>query len=98
LDLAKETLEHALEQAALATGHSYRRRGAVLTDLAAIGAKRGDPEQVLTYGREALQLAQASSSGYVARRLKALCSDFGPLSRDHRVAELGTEIATLNTP
>ncbi|MCX5611175.1 helix-turn-helix transcriptional regulator [Streptomyces sp. NBC_00047] len=98
LDLAEETLKRALEQTALASGHSYRRRGTVLTDLAAIGAKRHDPEQLLTYGQEALGLAQASASGYVARRLQALCDEFGPLSRDHRVAELGAEIATLSTP
>ncbi|GGZ17086.1 hypothetical protein GCM10010387_07160 [Streptomyces inusitatus] len=98
LDLAEETLKGALKQSALASGHSYRRRGAVLTDLAAVGAKRHDPEQVTAYGREALELAQASSSGYVARRLRSLCDEFGPLSHDHRVAELGAEIAALRTP
>ncbi|GAA0482772.1 helix-turn-helix transcriptional regulator [Streptomyces sp. NPDC046215] len=97
LDLAEETLKKALAQTALASGQSYRRRGAVLTDLAAVGAKRRDPEQVVAYGREAVQLAQASSSGYVARRLRALCDEFGPLSRDRWVAELGAEIATLST-
>ncbi|MEU5190409.1 helix-turn-helix domain-containing protein [Streptomyces klenkii] len=98
LDLAEEALRRALEQTALVSGQSYRRRGAVLTDLAAIGAKRRDPEHVVAYGREALLLAQASSSGYVARRLQTLCDEFGPLSRDHRVAELGAEIAALSTP
>lgn len=98
LDLAEETLKRALKQTALAAGHSYRRRGAVLTDLAAIGAKRRDPEQLVAYGREALGLAQASASGYVARRLQALCEKFGPLSNDHRVAELGADIAMLSTP
>ncbi|MEU2516343.1 helix-turn-helix transcriptional regulator [Streptomyces syringium] len=98
LDLAEESLKQALAQTALASGQSYRRRGAVLADLAAVGAKRRDPEQVVAYGREAIQLAHASSSGYVARRLQALCDDFGPLSRDRRVAELGAEIATLSTP
>ncbi|MCI3932647.1 helix-turn-helix domain-containing protein [Streptomyces sp. AN091965] len=97
LDLAEAALKQALEQTALASGHSYRRRGAVLTDLAAIGAQRSDPEQLVAYGREALGLARASDSGYVARRLQALCTKFGPLSRDHRVAELGSEIATLST-
>lgn len=33
-----------------------------------------------------------------ARRLHDLCDEFGPLSRDHRVAELGAEIAALRTP
>ncbi|MEH0420398.1 helix-turn-helix transcriptional regulator [Streptomyces sp. B21-083] len=98
LDLAENALKDALKQTALASGQSYRRRGAVLTDLAAIGAKRRDVEQVVAYGREAIGLARASASGYVARRLQALCDEFGPLSRDHRVAELGAEIATLSTP
>ncbi|MEV6316792.1 helix-turn-helix transcriptional regulator [Streptomyces sp. NPDC051776] len=97
LDLAEKTLTSALEHRALAEGQSYRRRGAVLTDLAAIGAKRRDPEQVVTFGREALQLARESSSGYVARRLRNLRADFGPLVRDSRVAELGAEIGALST-
>lgn len=97
LDLAEESLTGAL-RTALASGHSYRRRGAVLTDLAAIGAKRQDAEQVVAYAQEAVELARASASGYVARRLRSLCDEFGPLSRDHRVAELGAEIATLSTP
>ncbi|MFD8107522.1 hypothetical protein [Streptomyces microflavus] len=98
LDLAEEALERALAQTALATGQSYRRRGAVLTDMAAIGAKRRDADQVVAYGKGAISLARASGSGYVARRLQGLCDEFGPLRRDHRVAELGAEIATLNAP
>ncbi|MFJ8696500.1 helix-turn-helix transcriptional regulator [Streptomyces roseolilacinus] len=98
LDLAEITLREALQQAALAPGQSFRRRGAVLTDLAAIGVKRRDPEQAVAYGKEAVELARASSSGYVVRRLRDLCDEFGPLSRDHRMAELGAEVAALNTP
>ncbi|MFG3404307.1 hypothetical protein [Streptomyces sp. NPDC048142] len=70
----------------------------MLTDLAAIGARRRDPEQVVAYGKEAVALARASGSGYVVRRLRNLYGEFGPLSRDHRVAELGAEIAALGTP
>ncbi|MEU7228787.1 helix-turn-helix domain-containing protein [Streptomyces chrestomyceticus] len=98
LGLAEEALQRALEQEALASGQSYRRRGAALTGLAAIGAKRRDPEQVVLYGREAVGLARASSSGYVARRLRSLSDEFGPLSRDHRVADLEAEIASLSAP
>ncbi|MFD3957961.1 MULTISPECIES: helix-turn-helix transcriptional regulator [Streptomyces] len=98
LDLAETALEQALTQTALAPGQSYRRRGAVLTDMAAIGAKRRDPEQIVACGKEAVSLARASDSGYLARRLRGLCDEFGPLSRDHRVAELGAEIAALSTP
>ncbi|WP_329157363.1 helix-turn-helix domain-containing protein [Streptomyces anulatus] len=97
LDLAEDALTRALKQEALAHGQSYRRRGAVLTNLAAIGAKRRDLEQVVVYGKEAVALARASGSGYVARRLQGLCDEFGPLSGDHRVGELGAEIAMLST-
>ncbi|KOU00286.1 DNA-binding protein [Streptomyces sp. NRRL F-5755] len=98
LDRAEEALQGALGQTALASGQSYRRRGAALTGLAVIAAKRRNAEQAVAYGREALDLARASSSGYVARRLRALCDAFGPLHRDHRVTELGAEIARLSTP
>lgn len=98
LDLAEGTLREALQRTPLASGQSMRRRGAVLTDLAAIGVQRRDPEQAVTYGREAVELARASSSGYIVRRLRDLCDEFGPLSRDQRVAELGAEIAALTTP
>lgn len=98
LDLAEETLKGALGQPALASGQSFRRRGSVLTDLAVIGAKRRDVEQLVAYGSKAVGLARASASGYVARNLQALRDEFGPLRRDHRVAELGAEIATLSAP
>lgn len=96
LDLAEETLRKALGQEALAPGQSYRRRGAVLTGLATVGAKRRDPEQIVTYGQEAVQLARASSSGYVAHKLQALNDQFGSLQRDRRVTEFGAEIAALS--
>lgn len=93
-DLAEAALTSALPS----QGRSPRRRGAVLADLAAVGAQRGDPDQVLTYGREAVQLARESSSGHLARRLRGLHDAFGPLARDGRVAELGAEITALSTP
>ncbi|QOV38480.1 transcriptional regulator [Streptomyces ferrugineus] len=95
LDLAESTLQSALNSEALSKGMSFRRRGAVLTDLAAIGAKRRDVEQAVTYAREALRLAQQSGSGYVARRLQALQVELGLLGRDRRVTELGAEIGVL---
>lgn len=96
LDLAEQVLQDALRQGALAEGQSYRRRGAVLANLSAIGIKRKDPEQVVVYARKAIHLARESSSGYVARRLQALRMDFGPLARDVRVAEVDAEITALS--
>ncbi|WP_019063105.1 hypothetical protein [Streptomyces prunicolor] len=60
-------------------------------------ARRQDPDQVIVYGREAVQLARATSSGYVARKLQRLRIDLGPLARDARVVELGAEIDALRT-
>ncbi|WP_326688328.1 MULTISPECIES: helix-turn-helix domain-containing protein [unclassified Streptomyces] len=97
LDLAESALMNALRQSALANGHSYRRRGAVLTDLAAIGAKRHDPDQVVSFGREAVRLAKESGSGYVTRRLRGLREEFSPLASRGAMAELGAEIAALGT-
>ncbi|MFE5327939.1 helix-turn-helix transcriptional regulator [Embleya sp. NPDC056575] len=97
LDLAERVLVGALDQGALAPGQSFRRRAAVLTDLAVIGAKRKDPDQVVTYGREAVQLARESSSGYVARRLQGLLIEFGQPAHDDRFADLRAEIIALNT-
>ncbi|MEZ0159756.1 transcriptional regulator [Streptomyces griseorubens] len=97
LDLAEKALSSALSQDILASGQSFRRRGAVLTDLAAVGARRQDPDQVIAYGGEALRLARTTSSGYVARKLLGLRTDLGPLTRDARVAELGAEIDALCT-
>ncbi|MEY6568313.1 helix-turn-helix domain-containing protein [Streptomyces sp. PGLac3x] len=94
-DLAEETLTRALTQTALAAGHSYRRRGAVLTDLAVIGVRRGEVEQVVAYGGEAVGLARATDSGYVVRRLQALRGELGSLGKDRQVVELGAEIAVL---
>jgi tetratricopeptide (TPR) repeat protein len=95
LGLAESALKDALKLAPLAPGQSFRRRGAVLVDLAAVGARRRDSEQVMAYGLEALRLARASGSGYVTRRLQALTAELGSFGRDRRIAELKTEIGTL---
>ncbi|WP_283135524.1 helix-turn-helix domain-containing protein [Rhizohabitans arisaemae] len=95
LDPAETALKRALVSDALTKGQSIRRRGAALADLAVIGMKRRDVEQLLTYGGEALRLAQQSGSGYIARKLQALRADFGSWGRDRRVAELDAEIGVL---
>jgi transcriptional regulator with XRE-family HTH domain len=97
LDLAEAALKSALGSTALRRGVLSRRRGVVLADLAMVGAKRGDAEQVLHYGREALRVARTSGSGYVARRLQTLRSDLELMGQDRHVAELNAEIAVLCT-
>ncbi|MEU9332311.1 helix-turn-helix transcriptional regulator [Streptomyces sp. NPDC048290] len=95
LDLAETTLTAALTQDALARGSSFRRRAAVLADLATIGAKRREVDQVMTFGRQALELAQRSRSGYIVRRLQVLQRELEQVAHDARVAELSAEIAAL---
>jgi hypothetical protein len=97
LDLAETALKTTLDSGALAEGLSFRRRAVVLADLAAIGAKRRDAEQVMSYGSEALRLAKQSGSGYVARRLQTLRAELGSLGRNRRVADLDAEIGVLCT-
>jgi transcriptional regulator with XRE-family HTH domain/uncharacterized protein YggL (DUF469 family) len=97
LDKAEAALSMALEQGALAEGQSFRRRGVVFADLAAIGAKRRAVDQIVAHAGEALRLARQSSSGYVARRLRGLQAEIAPLVDDRRVAELGAEISALTT-
>ncbi|MEU5127734.1 helix-turn-helix domain-containing protein [Streptomyces mobaraensis] len=97
LDLAEACLQEALKQEALAPGLSFRRRGAVLVDLARVGAKRRDVDQVIAYGDEALHLARSSVSGYILHRLSALRSEISTLGRDDRIATLSTEIEALAT-
>ncbi|MFE2041102.1 helix-turn-helix domain-containing protein [Streptomyces sp. NPDC059477] len=96
LDKAEAALNNALERGALAEQQSFRRRAVVLADLAAIGARRQDSDQTLTYATEALRLARQSSSGYVARRLQGLRAEIGSLVGDRRIAELDAEIAALS--
>lgn len=95
LDLAESSPQEALRQEEFAPGLSLRRRGAVLTDLASIGAKRRDVEQLVSYAHQAVDLARASSSGYIVRRLSALRAEFADLGSDRRVAELDTELRSL---
>ncbi|MGW1977012.1 helix-turn-helix transcriptional regulator [Streptomyces sp. NPDC001889] len=97
LDLAEQTLTRALNTGALVEGHSFRRRGAVLTDLAVIGAKRRDVDQVIAFGREAVRLARETSSGYIVRRLHGLRAEIRTLARDRRIAELKAEIGVLSS-
>ncbi|MEV3856097.1 helix-turn-helix transcriptional regulator [Streptomyces sp. NPDC050095] len=95
LDLAEQSLEDALRQTGLIKGTSYRRRGAVLVDLTTVGLKRHDLDQALAYGREAVDLARRSGSGYVARKLATLRTELRPVLTDARAAELDADITAL---
>jgi hypothetical protein len=90
-DLAAEALTDALR-----TTTSLRRRGSILTDLAALGVQVRDLDQVLEYGGQAADLAeQTRSSGYIGRKLQGLRQELAPLLSDPRAAQLSDRIAQL---
>lgn len=89
-DLAESALTEALGHAT-----SIRRRAGVLTDLAVVGAQRGDLDQVVTHADAVLTHAQESGSGMIARKLLDLRPHLGPLRADPRVRELDARITTL---
>lgn len=74
---------------------SGRRRGAVLADLVSVGAQLRDPERVVHYGTEAIRVASATHSGYVAERLAAVQSQLRPILSVPPVAELDKQIRAL---
>jgi len=90
LDLAERALADALEGSL-----SPRRRGSVLTDLAVIGARRKDVDQLVFHGTNAVELAHGTGSGYIARRLQSLKDHLGPFRSDRRVHELAGHIEAL---
>ncbi|OZM69969.1 transcriptional regulator [Amycolatopsis antarctica] len=93
-DLAEPALNEAL-----ARSLSVRRRGSVLTDLATVGARRGDAEQVVLYGGAAVDAARhTGSAGYVGRKLATLKPQLKPLLADKHVRNLDRQIATFTDP
>ncbi|WP_344904577.1 transcriptional regulator [Actinomadura meridiana] len=90
-DLASEALTEALN-----TATSPRRRGSILTDLAALGVQTRDLDRVLDCGGQAVELAERTrSSGYIGRKLQGLRTQLTPLSSDNRAAQLSDRIAQL---
>lgn len=91
--LGRPDLAEAALAEALTADISPRRRGSVLVDLAVAGVQRGDVEQVLTYADEVIDLAEATGSGVIARRLRDLRAHLAPLLADGRVRRLDARIA-----
>jgi transcriptional regulator with XRE-family HTH domain len=88
---AHAPLTQALQQAV-----SLRRRGSLLTDLAAAGLHRRDIGQVLQYGHQAIAIAmQTRSSGYVGRKLLTLDQHLQPFRTSQQIAQLSEQIHTL---
>lgn len=94
-DLAEPVLLNALGKEI-----SIRRRGGVLTDLAVVGAQRGDAGQMLMYGAAALDtVRQTGSRGYVGRKVADLRRNLQPFLSDRQVCYLDEQIKeTVTAP
>ncbi|WP_225978454.1 hypothetical protein [Gandjariella thermophila] len=93
LDLAETALNQALNQPL-----SARRRGSVLIDLAALGVRRQDVDQLVSYTNAALVTARQTGSGVLQRKLTVLADRFGPVLRDRRARQVRDEISSLAHP
>jgi transcriptional regulator with XRE-family HTH domain len=89
-DLAETALTTAL------TGPlTTRRRAGVLTDLAAIGAQRRDPDQVVVFADAAVDTAQQTGSGVIKSKLRTLRPHLAPLLGNPQVRRLDDTILAL---
>ena len=96
LALGKPELAETALSEALAQGVSLRRRGSILSDLAMLGMQRRDTEQVVHYGRQAVELAeQTGSRGYIGRKLQSLQAQLTPMLGNPRLSSLNDQIASL---
>ncbi|MEV7119904.1 helix-turn-helix transcriptional regulator [Kitasatospora griseola] len=90
-DLAEQSLSTALGQSS-----SLRRRGALLAELAALGAQRGDVDQVVHYSGAAIALAGRTGSGWIRKKLEGLQGRLAPLMADGRISDLHGRISALS--
>ena len=79
-------------QEALGARLSIRRRGAVLTDLAVVGAQRRDVHQIVLYGAAALDAERQSRSGMLKRKLRGLRRQMALFTDDRHVGHLNDQI------
>ncbi|MET8864715.1 transcriptional regulator [Nonomuraea sp. NPDC004580] len=89
-DLAEQALTDALTHQL-----TTRRRGGVLVDLASLGIQRGDHDQLLDYGKAAVELARRTGSGVIGQKLRGLQRQFADLPRDGRITALNQDIDEL---
>lgn len=90
-DAAEAALTTAMNNAA-----SLRRRGSLLTDLAALGIHGRDPDRVIHYADGALGITERTrSSGYVGRKLQTFQAQLAPMRSDRRIADLDNRITEI---
>ncbi|WP_030460690.1 helix-turn-helix transcriptional regulator [Kitasatospora sp. NRRL B-11411] len=97
LALGRPDLAELALTAALTQPLSLRRRGAVLAELAALGAERRDLDKAGHYVRAALDLAGQTGSGYVGRKLEGVKTRLVPLMSDSRALALHQHISALDS-
>lgn len=90
LDAAEKALTDALPHLS-----TPRRRAGVTTDLALLGARRGDHPSVVMWLDDTLSAARTTESAFIARKLHAARPALTRLLRDPRVQRVDTEITEL---
>jgi tetratricopeptide (TPR) repeat protein len=93
--LRRPDLAEAALTDVLAHNLTTRRRGSVLVDLAALGIQRGDRDQMLDYGRTAVELARSTGSGVISQKLRGLQKQMADMPSDDRVRALYHDINEL---
>ncbi|WP_281689104.1 hypothetical protein [Pseudonocardia thermophila] len=92
-DLAEKALTDALR-----SGLTPRREAAVVTDLALLGLKRQDPDQVAAYAGTAVSIARQTGSAVVIRKLQGLQQHLSRTPAHPRIRQLTADIHALSTP
>jgi transcriptional regulator with XRE-family HTH domain len=95
ITLRRPDLAEAVLAGALNHSLTTRRRGGVLVDLATLGLQRGDRDQLLDYGRAAVELARRTGSGVIGQKLRSLQTQMAGLKADDRVRTLNDDIDQL---
>jgi tetratricopeptide (TPR) repeat protein len=94
-ELGRPDLATTALQGALAGQLSPRRRGSVLTDLALAALQRQNADEFVEHALSALDLADATQSGFVARRLRGLRPHAAPFLGNPGVRDACDRIAAM---
>jgi transcriptional regulator with XRE-family HTH domain/tetratricopeptide (TPR) repeat protein len=96
LNLGRSELAAAALTSAFERTTSSRRRGSVLAELAVVGVRRRDPDEVLQHAHAARDLAERSPSpGYVGHKLRTLQTHLPRLGEDSRITVLDERITDV---
>ncbi|MFC4560314.1 helix-turn-helix transcriptional regulator [Nocardiopsis mangrovi] len=97
--LGRDDLAESVLTDALSGSLTIRRKASVLTDLAMLGVRRRDPDQVVTYVDTALAAARRTGSRVIGRKLHGLQPHLEPLLAHSQVRRIDADITALfNSP